>query len=134
MYIKDGIKTSMPMFSNVINPSQEFILANGWQLYEEPEQVPHAWDIDKPVRVMIPAEVREGWLIKKREHEETFELTGISLYPDLIALLEFVKYEMANDTFIVNGNTNIYVYLEYLLPEHEAIIVKWGGIVELKKN
>jgi hypothetical protein len=96
--------------------------------------VTHVWDIDKPVRVIIPAEVREGWLMKKREHEETFELTGISLYPDLIALLEFVKYEMANDTFIVNGNTNIYVYLDYLLPEHEAIIVKWGGIVELKTN
>lgn len=95
------------------------------------QPVPHAWDIDKPVRVIIPAEVREGWLMKKREHEETFELTGISLYPDLIALLEFVKYEMANDTFIVNGNT-IYVYLEYLLPEHEAIIVKWGGIVEYR--
>jgi hypothetical protein len=98
------------------------------------QPVPHAWDIDKPVRVIIPSEVREGWLLKKREHEETFELTGISLYPDLIALLEFVKYEMANDTFIVNGNTNIYVYLDYILPEHEAIIVKWGGIVELNQN
>lgn len=40
-YVKDNVITSSPSFKNVVNPNHEYIISQGWKVYEEPEPTPY---------------------------------------------------------------------------------------------
>jgi len=52
-YIKDGVISSSPSIPFVSNPSHETILANGWEVYEEPEVEETDWLHDYAIRLVI---------------------------------------------------------------------------------
>lgn len=91
---------------------------------------PIEWHCEKPFRVTVNNDTWKGWFAKKRDHDDYLELTGLQLYPDLIALLEVVK--SIDNSNIVNDDNNTYVYLDEVFDSHLPIISKYGAIVEQK--
>ena len=95
----------------------------------QPEQI--VWHNElKPFRVTVINDVWKDWFQKKRDHADYVELTGQQLYPDLMALLDVVKF--IDNSNIVNDSENTYVYLDEVFDYHLPIISKYNAIVETK--
>ena len=92
---------------------------------------PITWHIaSRPIRVIIASDVMREWLIKKRNHEDVLALTGQSVYPELVAVVEIVQ-GISNE-FIRYENECLYVYLETLEVSHRVIVEGNGGVIEVK--
>ncbi|MDX9848860.1 MAG: hypothetical protein RBT74_17920 [Tenuifilaceae bacterium] len=106
-YIKDNVITSNPTFSNVVNPSHEFILVNGWKVYEEPEPNPYA-------------------LAMQEWHEPTYPLRIKAsvdilnpLHPMAVQIHMFYNYLKAQGLPEHTENGIKYVYVNEIQPEHQ---------------
>ena len=72
-------------------------------------------------RVVIPTEIKKDWLDKYKENEI------VGTYPDIAALLEYVKTMDAEKIFTDEA---MYFYVNNILPEHEYILNYYGAIIE----
>jgi hypothetical protein len=106
-YIKDNLISSNPAFKNVVNPSHEFILANGWKIYKEPEPTPYE-------------EAMQDW------HEPAYPLRIKSsveilnpLHPMATQIHLFYNYLKAQGLPEHTGNGIKYVYVNEIQPEHQ---------------
>lgn len=94
-------------------------------------QEQRVWHIhERPLRIVLTQDVWKDWLFKKREHEDMYELTGVELYPELVAVIGIINYLR---DYVVVSEGNIYIYLEEIYPEHEFIIKNYMGIIERKQ-
>lgn len=100
--------------------------------YEVSEEVYYPnWHVnERPLRIVLTQDVWKDWLFKKREHEDMYELTGVELYPELVAVIGIINYLR---DYVVVSEGNIYIYLEEIYPEHEFIIKNYMGIIERKQ-
>jgi hypothetical protein len=90
------------------------------------------WHIDRPIRIVIPDDVWRDWFSKRRDHEDYYELTGKQLYPELVAIIGYVRN--IDSQYIVKDSGATYIYLEELYPEHEMVLNMYGAVKELKQQ
>ena len=106
-YIKDNVITSSPTFKNVVNPSHEYIISQGWKVYEEPEPTPYE-------------QAMQNW------HEPTYALRIIA--PNAIAdenpqmLLFLYKLEKVRGLPIENDGQNMIIYCNEIMAGEQMII------------
>lgn len=92
----------------------------------DPEPEPKFWHEEqesKPIQVIISEEIRQGWLMKKQEHDY------LGNYPEIAMVLEYVK-NLTAPRYQENGV--LYIYLEGIYRVHYEFLKSFG--VEINGN
>lgn len=86
---------------------------------------PYDWHVsERPIRLVLTEEVKTRLLTLRQEQE----LLGTQ--PEVAMLVEYVRTIV---TPTITEGTTTYIYLEELYPEHEALLNKYGVIIERKE-
>ena len=94
--------------------------------YEVDESIVYPnWHVpERSIRLVLTDEVKTRLLTLRQEHE----LLGTQ--PEVAMLVEYVRTIV---TPTITEGTTTYIYLEELYPEHEALLNKYGVIIERKE-
>lgn len=106
-YIKDNVITSSPILKNVVNPSHDYIISQGWVVYEEPEPTPYQLAM-------------QDW------HEPAYQLRIKAsvdilnpLHPMAVQIHMFYSYMKAQGLPEHTENGLKYVYVNEIDPAHQ---------------
>jgi hypothetical protein len=81
-------------------------------------------DETKPIQLIISDELKKEWILKNQENE------FLGNYPEIAQLLSSVK---SINCPKVQEKGNLYLYLNEIYPDHEAILKSFSVIIN-KKN
>lgn len=86
---------------------------------------PYDWHVsERPIRLVLTDEVKTRLLTLRQEQE----LLGTQ--PEASMIIEYLRTITVP---IHTEGTTTYIYLEELYPEHEALLNKYGVIIERKE-
>lgn len=94
--------------------------------YEVDESIVYPdWHVaERSIRLVLTDDVKTRLLILRQEHEV------LGTQPEVAMLVEYVRTIV---TPTITEGTTTYIYLEELYPEHEALLNKYGVIIERKQ-
>jgi len=97
-----------------------------WVEYEVDESIVYPdWHVaERSIRLVLTDVVKTWLLILRQEHEV------LGTQPEVAMVVEYVRTIVAPTT---TEGTTTYIYLEELYPEHEALLNRYGVIIERKE-
>ena len=138
-YYKNGQLSTNPTIQNVINPTKETILENGWYIYIDlpPSYNPDEFKIEKTDVVIDGIEATQNYDIIALTTEEIRERTvphSISTLQGKLQLLKMGLLDIVETTIVQTGKAeSIYWEYETIWQRSSPMINKFATIIKMSQ-